>query len=56
MIIRDGHQVSEIHWHGKAITAVYTAMKEVWRAVSSCFGSGYWIDDLVWDDNDIWKD
>ena len=39
----------------KAIEAVYLGAVLVWEAISSCFGSGYWIDNRPWSNTDGWR-
>lgn len=55
MIVWDGKEPSAIHWGG-SIIAVHAASKEVWMMFLSCFGRGYWIDELPWVDDDVWVD
>ncbi len=55
MLYYEGKEPNEIHYHGKDIISVYMAMKEVWTLFLSCFGRGYWINDLPWVDTDVWK-
>ena len=31
------------------------ALKIIWRILRSCFGSGYWQNDMQWDNNDGWN-
>ena len=39
----------------KVIQYIYRGSKLVWTAISSCFGSGVWLNDKVWNNNDSWK-
>ena len=55
MIYEDGKEISGIYFAGKIITAVYAGVLLVWQAVRSCYGSGAWLDDLQWLDDDPWK-
>lgn len=71
MIYRNGQLITEIHQNIKEIIdtiqsavqrdigAVYKGSQLVWRtvynAIKSCFGSGVWIQDKPWLDNDNWK-
>lgn len=32
------------------------SLATLWEAINSCFGSGYWIDEKPWSDDDAWKD
>lgn len=71
MIYRNGKLVTEIHQNIKQILsqassiidqnigAIYKGSQLVWvtiyNAIKSCFGSGTWIQDKPWLDNDFWK-
>ena len=55
MISWRGKEAAEFYWQNKAITAIYAFGKEVWTLFLSCFGRGYWIDELPWTNNDIWE-
>lgn len=56
MIVWNGKEPSEIHWQGKDITMVVAYSELVWQATHSCYGSGIWIDELVWTNDDVWVD
>lgn len=55
MIIRNGKELKERYWGRRAIQYVYKGALLVWSAISSCFGSGIWYNDKVWNNNDPWK-
>lgn len=56
MIVWNGKKYpTAIHWLGKNIIAVYAASMEIWVLFLSCFGRGYWINELPWVDTDAWK-
>lgn len=55
MIYKDGKQVSGIYFSGKVITAVYHGVIQVWEAVKSCFGKGFWVNRKPWKNSDAWK-
>lgn len=42
--------------NGRPLAAVYHGLRLVWIAVRSCFGSGVWIDEKPWIDDEFWKD
>ena len=48
-------EISTVYFGKKIITAIYKGGKILWEAVSSCFGKGYWIGTLPWDNEDAWK-
>lgn len=35
---------------------IYRGARLVWQAIRSCFGSGVWLPERPWLDNDLWKD
>ena len=39
----------------KQIAYFYIGDKLIWQSVRSCFGSGYWIDDAPWKNDEGWK-
>lgn len=71
MIYRNGKLITEVHQNirqlidqvsqltEQSIGAIYKGSQLVWvtiyNAVKSCFGSGTWIQDKPWLDNDFWK-
>lgn len=55
-MIRKGDKEMRVRYHGsRVITAVYKGAKLVWEAISSCFGSGMWLNLRAWKDTDGWK-
>lgn len=42
--------------NSRPLAAVYHGLRLVWIAVRSCFGSGIWIDEKPWIDDEFWKD
>lgn len=55
MIKIGSKDISSIRIGGKAVTAVYKGAKLIWESVTSCFGSGYWINDYPWKNDNGWK-
>lgn len=43
----------------RVITKIYKEingeLKLIWEAIRSCFGSGFWINDRPWINNNAWK-
>ena len=39
-----------------AFIAVYVGGALLWQLIRSCYGTGIWIPDRPWLDNDLWKD
>lgn len=54
MIVWQRETPNRIRWKGKEIISVRAASKEVWTLFLSCFGRGYWINELPWVDTDVW--
>ena len=55
MIFKDGKEVVDIHYDGKAATALYKGKRLIWEAVKSCFGRGMWINEKPWSNTDGWR-
>lgn len=59
MIIKNGKIVFQIINNSLNISKVYHGAQLVWRtvynAIKSCYGSGVWLQDKLWIDNDTWK-
>lgn len=56
MIFKNGKEVSAVYIGQRAIQAVYHGAVLVWQAVRSCFGSGVWMEDKPWLDDEAWKE
>lgn len=37
------------------VQEIYKGTQLVWRAVRSCFGYGYWVNNKPWLNTDAWK-
>lgn len=47
--------VSQIAVGKKVVVAAYRGLHLVWEAITSCFGSGWWINARQWKNDDGWK-
>lgn len=54
-MFKNGKEIIEIHFKQKECLEVYHGKLLIWQIARSCFGSGYWINDRPWDNNDVWK-
>ena len=48
-------EIIALYKQGKPIQAVYRGLYLVWQAVRSCFGSGVWINEKPWLNDEVWK-
>lgn len=55
MIYKNGRELSARYVGARVVSAVYLGAKVVWEAISSCFGSGMWINDRPWSNTDGWR-
>lgn len=49
-------EISSIYHGSTPLSAVYKGAILIWQAVRSCFGSGAWIEEKPWLDDEAWKD
>lgn len=50
-----GKQVNRLYIGSKAVQSLYVGARLVWEAARSCFGSGRWLNDKPWLNNEDWK-
>lgn len=55
MIYKDGKEIISVFKEKRTISAIYKGSKLVWQAIRSCFGSGSWIKEKPWLNNEGWK-
>jgi len=55
MIYKENKEITGVYRGDIAISAVYKGDKLVWQAVRSCYGSGAWLNERPWLDDDPWK-
>lgn len=54
-LIFNRKKTSRIVYDGRNVEMVYKGMIEVWRAIRSCFGAGFWANERPWDNEEAWK-
>ena len=55
-MIRLGSEELAARYYGrKVVSAVYLGTRLIWQAISSCFGSGVWVNKYPWKNGDAWK-
>lgn len=55
MIIRDGKEIIAYYYGKTPLIEMYVGKRLVWELIRSCFGSGYWIPDSPWINDDVWR-
>ncbi len=55
MIKKSGKTIESIIALGRTVAYVYKGARLVWEAIRSCFGSGRWINEKPWRNDDRWK-
>lgn len=55
MIYKDGKKIAAVYFGSKVIQAIYSGAVLVWQAISSCFGSGKWMNTNAWSNTEGWK-
>lgn len=54
IIIGDSKPIVAANIGKKVLAAVYAGALNVWLAVSSCFGAGYWAKEKAWSNTETW--
>ena len=55
MMIRNGKEIIGIYQGKNICIEVYFGKHLIWQISRSCFGSGYWINNKPWLNDDLWK-
>lgn len=55
MLYKGQKEITAIYKGIKAISAIYKGAKLVWQAIRSCFGSGFWVNEKPWINEEGWK-
>lgn len=50
-----GKGISIARFSNKTISTIRYGVKLVWQAVRSCFGSGWWVNEKPWVNDEGWK-
>lgn len=51
----NGKEIGSVFRISKSIAVVYHVGKVVWQAIRSCFGRGYWVNDVPWSNDEAWN-
>lgn len=54
IFIRGNKEVVGVTAFGKVISSMYNGAKLVWQSIRSCFGSGRWINEKPWKNEEGW--
>ena len=55
MIFKENKEIIGVFKGDTPISAVYKGTKLVWQAIRSCYGSGAWLNERPWLEDDPWK-
>lgn len=55
MIIYKGKKLSLLSYMGRLVGKVFYMGRLVYESISSCFGSGVWLNQKPWSNEDIWR-
>lgn len=55
MLYKNGKEIVELFYNGKALMELRKGTRLIWQAVRSCFGSGGWINDKPWLNDEGWR-
>ena len=55
MIVYQNRDIIGFMFNGKAIAEIRKGTRLVWEAITSCLGSGRWINERMWKNTDGWK-
>lgn len=56
MIYKGSGAIGGVFKGSRIIGAVYKGSRLVWSGIHSCFGSGVWLDEKPWLNEERWKD
>lgn len=54
-LYKGNKEIGLIYYGSKAISAAFQGARMVWQAVRSCFGSGLWINEKPWINDEGWR-
>lgn len=55
MLYFNGKEIIGIQHIKKGIQAVYHLGVIVWQGIKSCYGTGAWLNDMPWSNDDAWN-
>lgn len=55
MIQTNRKEIVALYKAGKPFQAMYKGMYLIWEGIRSCFGSGFWVNEKPWINDEAWK-
>lgn len=55
MAYKNRAEITSVNVRKTPIQAIYRFGVVLWQAVRSCFGSGVWVNEKPWINDEIWK-
>jgi hypothetical protein len=55
MIYKGKNEIVSIKKGKKVIQIIYKGALVIWQAIRSCFGSGFWVNEKPWYNDESWK-
>lgn len=55
MIKTDKKEIIALYKQRKPIQSIYKGIHLIWQGIRSCFGSGAWINEKPWLDDEGWR-
>jgi hypothetical protein len=48
-------EIVSVFQNNKPMQVIYQCGKVIWQAIRSCFGSGIWVNNKPWINDEAWK-
>ena len=55
MIKINNKDITEVYINSKKISVIYKSGRLIWQAIRSCFGSGFWVNEKPWLNEEGWR-